>query len=207
MAEPGFKRTIVGALVLSLLNSPILAAKTLSLPGIDVTAPTITHEPVTGGQPRGAPVVISATVVDDVAVKEVVLFYRPKGESQYRRLIMKPAGGSSLYMATVPGSATIVSNLEYYIKAEDSSGNALLRGGSFSPLVISFESQKTADPKEQTQQAEGSVKKTTSSPMKWVMIGVGILAVGALAASSGGGGGSSSDAGISVTVTTTDPVE
>ena len=206
MAESGFKRTMAGAVVFSLLNSPILAAQTLALPGIDVTAPTISHEPVAEARPSGAPVVVSATVVDDVAVKDVVLFYRPKGESQYRRLTMKPAGKSSLYMATIPGSATEASSLEYYIKAEDSSGNALLRGFSFSPLVISFDGQKTAAAEEQTQQAAGSMKEGTSSSMKWVMIGVGILAVGALAAS-GGGGGSSSDGGLSVTVTTTDPVE
>ena len=209
MSESGFERTIAGAVVISLLNSPILAAQTLALPGIDVTAPTITHEPVAEALSSGVPVVISATVVDDMAVKEVVLFYRPKGESQYRRITMKPAGKSSLYMATIPGSATGASSLEYYIKAEDSSGNALLRGGSFSPLVIRFDDQKAAasEDQDQARPAAGNMKEGTSSSMKWVMIGVGILAVGALAASSGDGGGSSSDEGISVTITTTDPVE
>ena len=207
-----FNRLIVSVVSFMLIYTPMLAAQELALPSTDVIAPKVVHEPVEKAGPAGEPLVISATVSDEVGLKAVFLFYRPKGEKNYQQVLMKPMGGSSLYMATIPGLTTDTSSIEYYIQAEDLAGNTLLRGYSFSPLVVSFGPAESPPAEEQEQQIKSiTQKEPSSSPNKWIWIGLGALALGAVAASSGGSSSGpvdvAGDEGLSATITTTDPTD
>ena len=184
-------------LIQSLIFSPLAYADAqLSLPATDVTAPNVVQTPITKPALSGSAQEITATVTDDTGVKSVILFYRAVGDKSYNRKTMLRIVGSDNYSAVIdhmPGKG-----LEYYIQAEDTQGNSVLHGYSFSPLVIHTEENMPASKQKAiAQTGEGGEKKATSSKYKWLWIGLGVLAVGALA--SGGGG---SDSGGSTTSNT-----
>jgi len=191
-------------LIQSLIFSPIVTAEQLSLPANDMTAPEISHTPISSVVKEGSSQKIAATVTDDSGVKSVTLFYRAVGASHYEREAMKRALDSNEYSATIKISD---SGVQYYIQAEDVQGNTVLNGYSFSPFTIRV--AKAGEENNAGGAADnafaGSEKEESSSSMKWVWIGLGVLAAGALAGGGGGGGGSSSKGGGS-TVTVDAPL-
>lgn len=67
----------------------------------------------------GESVVISANISDNSAVARAELFYRDRGAVSFTTATMSDVGGG-VYQATVPG--TSAAGVEYYIEAEDDSG-------------------------------------------------------------------------------------
>jgi len=189
-------------LIQSLIFSPFAFGDAqLALPSTDVTAPNVVEKPVTKAVKSGSSQEITATVTDDTGVKSVTLFYRAVGDKNYQRKPMLPIVGSDNYSAVVDHMPS--QGLEYYIQAEDTQGNSVLHGYSFSPLVIHTEESAPGASKETVAETgtEGG-KKSAASKYKWLWIGLGVLAVGALA---GGGGSSSSPTTGSVSVTGQNP--
>jgi len=193
-------------LIQSLIFSPLVHADAqLTLPATDVTAPNVVQAPITKPVASGSSQEITATVTDDTGVKSVILFYRAVGASSYNRKTMLRIVGSDNYSAVIDHMPN--KGLEYYIQAEDTQGNSVLHGYSFSPLVIhTEESMPGIKPEAVAQTGAEGEKKTTSSNYKWLWIGLGVLAVGALAGGGGGGGGGGSTTPTTGTVTVGAPL-
>jgi photosystem II stability/assembly factor-like uncharacterized protein len=89
----------------------------------DSSAPEIQHSPIATAQEAGLPVIINATVTDDVQVTDVSIHYRPAGQESFKIAPMIETATKSLYTGTIPASQVIPTGVEYYIKAMDNSGN------------------------------------------------------------------------------------
>ncbi|MFK7993364.1 MAG: hypothetical protein AB8B87_04445 [Granulosicoccus sp.] len=158
----------------------------------DFEAPIIEHEEIKSGN-LGDVEVFAATVVDNEDLKSVSLFYRYSGENEFTEIVMQPLVQSAYYSAKVDTTPRVGEDdtaIEYYIRAEDASGNVVLKGLSFDPLVRTLRNPEPATPA-----TDASIAQTPSieepSPRKkinWLYVGVGILLVGGIAAAAGGGG-------------------
>jgi hypothetical protein len=185
------------ALLLSvgIIYTPILKAAQLSLPAGDLVAPEVSHEVIPDTLEPGSSVQIKATVTDNVGVKSVILFYRTKGEEEYKRTNMNRIGETDDFAVTLGKEEMVVPGIEYYIQAMDLAGNSLLHGYSFSPLVVNVATPigKAGPAVAETgeiirEEPKAEPKKKTNT---WLWIGLGALALGAVAAAAGGGGGDS----------------
>lgn len=186
-----------GALLGLLLVLPYpLQAQQSQAPSVDAIAPVVKHEPVADEVEAGTPLSISATVTDNVAVARVTLFYRARGEADYRRISMKRLGATDMFVATLDTDAVREPALEYYIEAADAASNILLVGYAFSPLAVAVSAVGTMASTDQAAPPPPvQVEKSGSNTWLWVLMGVGVAAIAA-GASGGGGGGSSGDSSI-----------
>lgn len=190
------KRILRTCLVFVIINSLILfpvinayAAEGLAFPTSDLIAPEVISPPVKEKLQPGVQPTINATVTDNVGVKNVTIFYRDMGETNFQRTEMIREAGTNNYSATLP--EVVAPGLEYYIQATDRAGNSLLHGHTFSPLTLNV----LADAAEQQDEIGAASQQETTATSekgvsKWVWITLGVLAVGALAGGGGGGGGS-----------------
>jgi hypothetical protein len=185
------------------IYTPILKAAQLSLPSGDLIAPEVSHEVIPGTLEAGSSVQIKATVTDNVGVKSVTLFYRTKGEEEYKRISMNRIGETNEYAVTLGKKDLVEPGIEYYIQAMDLAGNSLLHGYSFSPLAINVVAPTA--PKAEAPEAvaetireepQGEKKKTKT----WVWIALGALAVGVIAAAASGGGGDGDGGGTGTVI-------
>lgn len=164
---------------------------------LDQTPPTIDFDAITTGNASDSQV-FAATVVDDVGVQSLKLFYRFAENADYQNREMRMLGSSGIYTVTlenveVPDSADFI---QYYIEAIDVAGNKSFQGFSFDPIerqLITAAEVAAAPPG----------KPVSSDGLPWsrkIIYGaVGLLIVGVLASASSSGGGGSS-AGVPVTV-------
>ncbi len=164
----------------------------------DITPPTVLHEPSNERFMSNQTHVMSATVNDANGVARVMLFYRTVGKSVFKSVELEPSGNSGLYLVELSAADLEPPGLEYYLEAEDTAGNTLLRGFSFDPLVLNV-IPGTVRGNDLASQSAEDVKKSSTLSNKWLWIGLGALAVGGLAAAGGGGGSSSSSSGDEVT--------
>lgn len=214
----------VTAILLSLSLAPgpaVLAAGAVqTLPAGDIEPPQITHTPLEEF-PAGLPLRIQARVTDDSGVREVTLFYRSEGGTEYRRVAMRKAPGSNLYSADLPARAG--PRIEYFIQASDAVGNTVL-GRVFDPYVLTVLEESGQEPRTSgdlagepasaappaaparpDRPAPGAIQAAVAAAAdedadddgisRWVWVGLGVLALGALAASGGGGGGGEANPG------------
>ena len=193
---------VIYSMMLSIF-SPLTAYANdeLSLPGFDITAPLIVHDASEVNLRKGIGNVIKATVTDDVEVGEVSLFFRPEGSDRFLRIQMRSGKTKNIYAATLPQLDS--NQMEYYIQATDTSGNKVLKGKQFIPLVArisgptsTIQSTSSDDPINQPIAIQAQLSEETEEKKgisKWVWIGVGVLAVGAVAAAASGGGGGGTD--------------
>lgn len=205
--------------VLVLQPFAVLAADQLALPSGDLTAPEVVHEVPKVPLVPGADNKITVKVTDNVGVKQVLLFYRTIGATEYSRVQMQKADVDN-YIVTLTAGIVAAPGLEYYIQAEDLAGNTLLHGYSFSPLIAKVlatgettAASATDDRNIATAVSASAASSGAGEPFwknKWVWIGLGVVV--AAAAAGGGGGGSSSapdtsTSGTTVTVVATNPVQ
>jgi len=189
---------LVYLLTLSLIYSPIIRADSLALPSTDLVAPQVLHETITEPAAPGESHKFSATVTDNVAVQSVTLFYRTKGTQSYKRKPMV-SQGKDVYTAIISGDEMQPPGIEYYIQATDTSGNNLLHGYSFSPLVVAVTGAAAVAPAKKPLAAKSKEEKSSN---KWLWIGLGVLAAAALAGGGGGGGGTDT---ATLSITTSEP--
>lgn len=186
------KRILRSFLVIIISNSlmflPLVnvnAAEDLALPSGDVIAPEIKHTPSTTIIPVGEFINIHATVTDNVGVRDVIVFYREKiNTNEFKRTKMTQELGTSFYSVSIPGA--VAPGIEYYIQATDQAGNTILHGHTFSPLTVSVSTDAPplgAEDKKITMLEDDTADKPKKGISKWVWIGLGVLAVGALGGS------------------------
>lgn len=181
-----------GALLGLLLLLPYpLQAQQSQPANVDAIAPVVKHSPVADEVAAGTPLSISATVTDNVAVARVTLFYRARGEPDYRRVDMARLGSTDMFVVTLESEAVREPGLEYYIEAADAAANILLVGYAFSPLAVAVTGAAPVaavdEPPAATQAADAG---SGSNTWLWVLMGVGVAAIAAGAGGGGGGGGS-----------------
>jgi len=159
-------------------GTPERKVQQLALPVTDLDAPTVVHNPPSGKTEDGG-LVFSAEVTDNVAVKSVILFYRPPKDKQFSSVFMQRQNETSnTYSVRLSEEQISNKGVEYYIRAEDASGNTLLHGFSFSPIVLSF-SGLAANVISDPSSSNFFDKNVVSEPWwknKWVWIGVGAVA-------------------------------
>lgn len=158
----------------------------------DFESPIIEHEERRGG-PVGGVEVFGATVVDNDELARVSLRYRFTGETEYAELVMREIASSSFYTGRVDTTNVPASNvaIEYYIQAEDISGNLVLKGFAFQPLTRAFQIPQTVA-------TPAVVKSVVPAPaasqgINWLYFGLGVLVIGGIAAASRGGQSNSDD--------------
>ncbi len=177
---------------------------------VDLEPPIIELEESPDGI-AGQTQVFTALVADDLALKDVKLYYRYEGQQPFASIIMTPSASTGYYTASVPTVPDETRAIEYYLQARDLGGNRVVRGYAFDPLVrrliLTAPNEATTEPVVTTQPATGTTP--TIEPLEqpvatsgsdgggvsWVTIGLGILAVGLLAGLAGGSGGSGGDDG------------
>jgi hypothetical protein len=142
----------------------------------DLTPPLILHRPPIQSVRPGGPLVIQATITDNVAVKKASVFFRFMGTREYFIMDMHHVG-NNIYSIEIPDQYVQVPGLEYYIQASDKAGNIeAFRGSSFSPLTI------------KVIPISPSAKSWYQKWWVWTIVG-GMVAAAAVAAGGGGGGG------------------
>jgi hypothetical protein len=186
------KTAVITFMCNSLAYTPLLRAEQLSLPSGDLAAPEITQEKYVQSVASDSDHEIMVKVIDDVGVKQVTLYFRHIGQSDYKRRTMQQIGNSDDYLAKVNAAEIKPPGIEYYIQAMDLAGNTILHGYKFAPLSVKVDSASTqpgvADSADQPIfDAETAEEKKGIS--KWVWIGLGALVVGAVAAGGGSSGG------------------
>jgi len=191
-------RSVVVFISYALAFSPLLRAAQLSLPAVDVEAPTITQEKYTDTIDTNKSHTITVTVKDDTAVKQVIVFYRIIGTEKYKSQTMQNIKGSDDYTATISPKQIKPPGIEYYVQALDNAGNSLLHGYSFSPLSVKTVAGSAAVvATTSTDKIPEPSKEDDEGISKWVWIGLGAVVIGA-AASGGGGGGTTPTATLSI---------
>jgi len=202
-----FFHALVRVFVLTLSITGITQADQLALPGTDIIAPVVTQNNHVSTIDAGEDHQILVTVTDNMALKSVILFHRGVGHSEYQAITMRNVADTDDYVVTIRADQISVEGLEYYIQAADSAGNTLLHGYAFSPVIIAIKPSVTDTTLTALTEPEPKLAKETSYK-KWLWIGLGALAVGAIAASGGGGGGGGDDdsGGKQPTITVTTPV-
>ena len=211
MLKGSVRLVLVVTLIQSMLFTNIVHAEQLSLPAEDLTAPEVEHKPFNEPISSGAMHSIKATVKDNVSVNTVSLFYRRVGETQYQRKAMqRETRDSDIFSVTLGRKELSAPGIEYYIQATDIAGNSVLYGYAFEPIKLSVLSDKdsTADTNDTafSDALNGDSKEKKKSGSKWIWIGLGVLAAGAVAAAASGGSGGGSDGGDSGTITISGPV-
>jgi len=194
-----FVHPAISLLFILSIVSGIAHAEQLASTTADVTAPELEQKNLVTKIAAGKDHQILVTATDNVAIKDVVLFYRDIGDSMYRNKVMRNIPNTDEYSVTLSASEIHGDGLEYYIKATDHAGNTLLLGYAFSPIAIHVEhpalteqvaSASTTD----TSKSEKKYESETS--YKWLWIGLGVLAIGAIAAASGGGDDGGGSGGV-----------
>ena len=201
------KTAIITFVCNSLAYAPLLRAEQLSLPSGDLVAPEITQEKYVQSVAPDSDHEITVKVTDDVGVKQVTLYFRNIGQSDYTRRAMQQIGNSNDYSAKVYANEFKAPGIEYYIQAMDLAGNTLLHGYEFSPLTVKIDSAADPDVADTTEPAmfEAEGEKEDKGISKWVWIGLGALVVGAIAAGGSSGGDSSTDSTATLNVNASDP--
>lgn len=170
----------------------------------DTTPPSILHDPPDAPIALDHPFLVTAVVDDDAGVAGVRLHFRVIGAEEYQSVEMTRTTGGR-YTATIPAHRRSVRAVEYFIAAEDVTGNVALRGGAYSPLLLASGPLGLDD--------EGPVERltmtTADEPVKpwykrwWVWTLAGAVVLGAVAAGGGGGGDDEEPSG---TATITAPI-
>lgn len=134
--------------VASIFNTPQLRVRvaediTKAELGEDTNAPTIEHTPVTEGN-VGLNLEIKAKVTDDREVKGVKLYYRTKGEAEYKSKDMTLS--EEEYIAVVPKEELNVSGLQYYILATDGTNEATSPEDINNPYEVEIKDEDIVPP-------------------------------------------------------------
>ncbi len=130
-AEPGKTYWYTFTVVLSDFTESAPAGK-VTCTAIDTMAPNIYHTPVNQGYLNNN-LVISCTASDNIAINTVTLYYRIKGTTTWKTLLMSKFNDK--YSATIFGSELSMEGLEYYIEVADSN-NVITKGSAEVPYNV-----------------------------------------------------------------------
>ena len=113
----------------------------ISIMSKDTMAPSIYHTPVYNAT-AGRNLVISATVTDNLHIEWARLYFRIKGETDWRIAVMNSFNDS--YSAIIPAQYITAAGLEYYIEAFDGVSSAF-KGSEDSPYTVAVREEISAD--------------------------------------------------------------
>lgn len=136
MFERALRLAIAIIVRASFIYAPLLSAQQLLTSTGDLIAPEIIEEEYQATASPGQDHEITVRVTDNIGVDKVILYYRTMGRGDYRTLPMKRIEYTDNYRARIDAEEMVTPGIEYYIKAMDYTGNALLHGHSFSPLSV-----------------------------------------------------------------------
>jgi len=85
----------------------------------DTEPPVIVHTKIADGQEAGEPVVIGATITDNMAIEKVLLKYKTTAKRESVEVEMASVG--SYYSAEIPGTVVMPGTIDYSITASDGS--------------------------------------------------------------------------------------
>ena len=127
---------------------------------------------------------ISARVTDDAALEEVMLHYRTinSGEA-FKTQAMVPERNDGFYSVVLPARQLQQPGIEYYIEARDHASNISQEPFPNQPRQVFY----AASP------ASSDSGNTTPGGRKWLWIGLGVLAAGAVLAAGNGSNDKSDD--------------
>lgn len=129
--------------------------------GPDEVAPVIEHQQVTEAN-INLDLEITAKVTDDREVKEVKLFYRTKGETEYKEKKMSLINGE--YVAVILKSELNIEGLEYYIWATDGSNESTSPEDIDNPYFVEVVDDDILPPTiTSVEPREGAVLKDTNT--------------------------------------------
>lgn len=175
-------RVVVFAFVIFQTNSIAYG----QVPVADYEPPTIDHNPSLPAAKSGEAYTILVNVTDNTLVKEVILHYKSPTEDNYRSVTMQNRG-EDRFQVVLPPTDVLIPQMEYYIQAVDTAGNAIFRGAPFSPLVLKVAAgvaalgTETNDSQEAVLRGElatGDSSSTPSAGLNWKKILGGLLVVG-----------------------------
>ena len=179
---------------LQVIMPPAMSAEHTGLPLADNQPPEILFD-ASNNEIESGIKTFTATVTDNVGVATVTLFFKGETDMVFQPVIMEQSDTDpDLYTKELFFDHVIVNKVEFYIRADDISGNSIFEGQKFSPLVFSV------IPAGEEGMIQPPVKKEEDvSTLTWILIGIGAIV---LAASIGGGSsGGGSSGGGTVTVT------
>jgi hypothetical protein len=180
------------------ITTPAAYAEALSLQAQDIEPPVITFDKGKSEISEGIKT-FSVEVVDNKGVANVTLYYKNANDIGFiPRPMVKT--GTNTYTTELTVDPVISKKLEFYIRAEDVSGNSVFEGQKFSPYAYEVVPKDVSTASVTT---APEPKKEGMSTITMILIGVGVLA---LAGSGGGGGGGGGDTPTgTVTITTSIP--
>ena len=112
-------------------GSSLANAEQLDLPVPDVEPPVIVFDENDTEIEAGIKT-FTAAIADNVGVKNVTLFYRSQTGTVFKTKPMQRSNKvPDLYTAELPVGSFESGALEYYIRADDVSGNSIFRGQKF----------------------------------------------------------------------------
>lgn len=180
--ERAIRNILVMFLSLAVFVPGVSNGRAIGLPIPDTNPPVIVHSPMKQIT-EGMPVRIQATVTDNNEVNKVMLNYRRKGDNAYLQTRMIDTGGSNIYSVDLPDN--IGKRIEYFIEAIDTAGNDI-KGEPYEITVPAVSMKLTGVAPLDTEESVLKLQSRKDGVSKWVWIGLGVLAVGALANSGGG---------------------
>ena len=107
----------------------------ISLMSMDTMAPNIYHSPVYTAY-TGSNLIIGATVTDNLGLREVKLYYRTVGESEWKSATMSVL--NSRYTGLIPAEYITLAGIEYYIVAYDGI-NYTYKGTKDAPYLVAVQ--------------------------------------------------------------------
>ena len=130
-AEPGKTYWYTFTVVFSDMTESTPAGK-VSCTAADTIPPSVYHVPVNQGYLNNN-LVISCTASDNIGIQSVTLYYRTKGQTEWKSLVMLRQ--NDRYSATIFGSDLSLEGLEYYIVASDGV-NTINKGSADNPYSV-----------------------------------------------------------------------
>jgi len=122
--------------LLKMIISPVFAAESLVMPVPDVEPPVIIFDKRDSEIEAGIKT-FTAAVDDNVGVAKVTFFYRGMSDVEFKSKVMKRSNTvSNVYTVKLSLSQAVSNKLEFYIRADDVSGNSIFEGQKFEPLIF-----------------------------------------------------------------------
>jgi len=199
------KMKIIIARLLSLffflqVISPTVYAEQLNLQAPDIEPPSIIFDAGNGAITDGINT-FSAEVTDNIGVANVTLYYKNSNDVGFTPKVMRLTEINT-YSADVTVDSVISDKIEFYIRADDVSGNSVFEGQKFSPFAYDVVPTAVAEEVVTTVTEPPKDEEEGMSTLTLVLIGLGVAA---LAGGGGGGGGGGTTSTGSITITTDIP--
>ena len=186
--------TMLGWIFFLQIISPAVYAETLNLQAPDIEAPVIKFDVGDTEITEGIKT-ISVEVTDNRGVASVTLYYRNAEDIGFVPRAMKKTG-TNTYSTEITVDPVISKRLEFYLRADDISGNSVFEGQKFSPFAYTILPALEGGQVDAAAPDDGDEGMST---MTLILIGLGVAAL----AGGGGGGGGGSPAPSTGTVTIT----